>query len=128
MYDGNVAVYNLQTNPTDPIYVSKGHGKHSDIVWEVKWGPDMQDGEINFYSISGDGRVFNWVLMQSKLAITTIITLFLDKDYIGGPEGNNIKLKGMPTFMIWFGYSYNTHSEIIISIHAPCNYNGICFL
>lgn len=36
MYDGNVAVYNLQTNPTDPIYVSKGaNGKHSDVIWEV---------------------------------------------------------------------------------------------
>lgn len=54
----------------------------------------MADGEINFYSISGDGRVFNWVLMQSKLSITTIITLFLDKELTGGPDGNNIKLKG----------------------------------
>lgn len=36
MYDGNVAVYNLQTNPTDAIYMSKGvNGKHSDVVWEV---------------------------------------------------------------------------------------------
>lgn len=94
MYDGNVAVYNLQKNVSRPIYVSKGHGKHSDVVWEVKWGPDMQDGEINFYSISADGRVFNWVLMQNKLAITTIITLFMDKEYVGGPEGMNIKLKG----------------------------------
>lgn len=94
MYDGNVAVYNLQKNTKQPIYVSKGHGKHSDVVWEVKWGPDLQDGEINFYSISADGRVFNWVLMQNKLAITTIITLFMDKEYVGGPEGTNIKLKG----------------------------------
>lgn len=94
MFDGNVAVYNLQTNPTVPIYISSGiHGKHSDIVWEIKWGPDMPDGEINFYSISADGRVFNWVLMQNKLAITTIITLFLDKEFIGGPDENNIKLK-----------------------------------
>lgn len=54
----------------------------------------MTDGEINFYSISGDGRVFNWVLMQSKLAITTIITLYLDKEQTGGPDGSNIKLKG----------------------------------
>lgn len=95
MFDGNVAVYNLQTKPTEPIYVSRGiYGKHSDIVWEVKWGSDMPDGEINFYSISGDGRVFNWVLMQSKLTITTIITLFLDKEYVGGPDGTNIKLTG----------------------------------
>ena len=100
MYDGNVAVYNLQTNPTDPIYMSKGqHGKHSDVVWEVKWGPDMTDGEINFFSISSDGRVFNWVLMQSKLTITTIITLFLEREFVGGPEGTDIKLKGHPQYI-----------------------------
>lgn len=94
MFDGNVAVYNLQKNATLPIYTSSGiHGKHSDVVWEIKWGPDMPDGEINFYSISADGRVFNWVLMQNKLAITTIITLFLEKEFIGGPDENKIKLK-----------------------------------
>lgn len=96
MFDGNVAVYNLQTaNATEPIYMSRGiHGKHSDVVWEVKWGPDMPDGEINFYSVSADGCVFNWILMQSKLSITTIITLYLEREFVGGPDGNNIKLKG----------------------------------
>lgn len=98
MFDGNVAVYNLQAiNPVEPIYMSRGkhHGKHSDVVWEVKWGPDMPDGEINFYSVSADGRVFNWVLMQSKLTITTIITLYLEQEFVGGPDGNDIKLKGI---------------------------------
>lgn len=102
MFDGNVAVYNLQKSTTEPIYKSRGiHGKHSDVVWEVKWGPDMPDGEINFYSISSDGRVFNWVLMQSKLTITTIITLFLDREFVGGPDGTDIKLKGCGTCMIF---------------------------
>lgn len=37
MYDGNIAVYNLQVNPTQPIYDSTGMaGKHKDAVWEVK--------------------------------------------------------------------------------------------
>lgn len=59
----------------------------------------MQDGEINFYSVSADGRVFNWVLMQNKLAITTIITLFLDNGPVGGPDGTNIRLKGKESFI-----------------------------
>lgn len=102
MFDGNVAVYNLQKSVAEPIYKSLGiYGKHSDVVWEVKWGPDMQDGEINFYSISSDGRVFNWVLMQSKLTITTIITLFLNREYVSGPDGTDIKLKGCGTCMIF---------------------------
>lgn len=68
--------------------------------FQIKWGPDMQDGEINFYSVSADGRVFNWVLMQNKLAITTIITLYLDKS-VGGPDGTNIRLKGCGTCMVF---------------------------
>ena len=54
----------------------------------------MTDGEINFYSISSDGRVFNWVLMQSKLGITTIITLYMDTQQTEVPGGTKQKLKG----------------------------------
>lgn len=37
MYDGNVAVYNLQANPNVPIYESTGMvGKHKDAIWEVR--------------------------------------------------------------------------------------------
>lgn len=96
MLDGNVAVYNLQTNLNEPIYKSRGvHGKHSKVVWEVKWGLDMQDGEINFYSVSADGTVYNWILMQSRLSLTTIITLYLDQQFTSEPDGNIIKLKGI---------------------------------
>lgn len=95
MFDGNVAVYNLQTNLAQPIYMSRGiYGKHLDIVWEVKWGIDMQDGEINFYSISTDGTVYNWILMQNKLSLTTISILFLDQQFENGPNGSAMKLKG----------------------------------
>lgn len=95
MFDGNVAVYNLETNSTLPMYVSRGtDGKHSNIVWEVKWGVDMQDGELNFYSIAADGIIYNWVLMQSQLSLTTITTLFVDQEISAGPDGNTVKLKG----------------------------------
>lgn len=96
MLDGNVAVYNLQKNLNEPIYKSRGvYGKHSKIVWEVKWGLDMQDGELNFYSVSADGTVYNWILMQSRLSLTTIITLYLEQKFNSGPDGNIIKLKGI---------------------------------
>lgn len=95
MFDGNVAVYNLQSNPSQPMYMSCGtDGKHSSMVWEVKWGVDMQDGELNFYSISGDGVIYNWVLMQSQLSLTTITTLFVDQEISVAPDGNSVKLKG----------------------------------
>lgn len=97
MFDGNVAVYNLEMKTSQPMYISRGtDGKHSNIVWEVKWGADMQDGELNFYSVSADGLIYNWVLMQSQLNLTTITTLFIEEEISAGPDGNNIKLKGMP--------------------------------
>lgn len=70
----------------------------------------MPDGEINFYSISADGRVFNWILMQSKLAITAIITLFLDRNVVGGPDGTDIKLKGMYTIYTIYLVNYYMHN------------------
>lgn len=96
MFDGNVAVYNLQSNYTHPMYISRETiGKHSNIVWEVKWGADMQDGELNFYSISADGMVYNWLLMQSQLSLTNITALFVDQEISAGPDGSNVKLKGI---------------------------------
>ncbi|XP_053663006.1 dynein intermediate chain 2, ciliary [Anopheles marshallii] len=103
LYDGNVIVYNLQVGTKEgPVYISHGvNGKHAECVWEIKWGPDMQDGEINFFSVSADGKVFNWVLMQNKLAITTIITLFLELDQVSGPDGTALRLKGSGTCMVF---------------------------
>lgn len=110
MYDGNVAIYNLQVSYKDPLYMSKGQQKHSECVWEVKWAPDMTDGEINFYSVSGDGRVFNWVLMQNKLALTTIMTLYLEQELRGGPDGSDTKLKGCGSCMVF----HPTNTEIFL--------------
>lgn len=39
---------------------------------------DLPDGELNFYSISEDGTVCNWLLMQSEMSKTIIVTLVLD--------------------------------------------------
>lgn len=102
MYDGNVAVYNLQASTKEPLYVSQGvNAKHSECVYEIKWGPDMTDGEINFYSVSADGRIFNWVMMQNKLALTTIMTLYLEHNLKAGPDGTDMRLKASGTCMVF---------------------------
>ena len=37
LLNGNVAVYNLQADPTKPVYRScASNGKHQDIVWKVR--------------------------------------------------------------------------------------------
>ncbi|EDV35959.1 uncharacterized protein Dana_GF12212 [Drosophila ananassae] len=94
LYDGNVAVYNLREDCKEPLYVSKGvNCKHAECVWQIRWGPDMPDGEVNFFSVSSDGRVFNWILMQNKLWVTSIITLYRDNGIVDGPDGTKVSLK-----------------------------------
>nr|XP_040567096.1 dynein intermediate chain 1, axonemal-like isoform X1 [Lepeophtheirus salmonis] len=75
--DGNVAVYNLQLdNPQHPSYISSAqNGKHRDIVWHVKWAKDNLDGYLNFYSISGDGRVTNWTMVKTALWFTDLLKI-----------------------------------------------------
>ena len=85
LYDGSVAVYNLQQRKNcAPNYMSSAtNGKHTDVVWQVgllkmwrqaektsyqvKWVKDNLDGYLNFYSVSGDGRVTNWTLVKNCL-------------------------------------------------------------
>lgn len=65
LYNGNVAVYNLQRDTTKPSFLSTAvNGKHRELVWQVRWAPDNDDGYLNFHSTSGDGRVSNWILVK----------------------------------------------------------------
>ncbi|TDG50683.1 hypothetical protein AWZ03_002987 [Drosophila navojoa] len=94
LYDGNVCVYDLRDGCKAPMYVSRGvKCKHAECVWQIKWGPDMADGEINFYSVSSDGCVFSWILMQNKLWVTTMITLYIENDIADGPDGTKVTLR-----------------------------------
>lgn len=88
-YDGNVCVYNAQLT-LESQYQFKSDSvrdKHSNIVWEIRWGPRLIDGEATFFSISGDGRVVQWAVMPGELQATTIITLHSDIPPIAGPDG-----------------------------------------
>lgn len=95
LYNGTVQVFNIQASCKIPAYTSNNvNDKHRGIVWEVKWAPNLPDGEMNFYSGGADGKIINWVLMQVELSATTIITLFLDKESVAGPDGTQLKVKG----------------------------------
>lgn len=50
----------------------------NNYIFQVVWAKDLPDGELNFYSISEDGTVCNWLLMQSEMSKTIIVTLVLD--------------------------------------------------
>ncbi|XP_076382491.1 dynein intermediate chain 2, ciliary [Megalopta genalis] len=96
--DGSVAVYNIMLPPTAPQYRSNDvHQKHGGIVWEVCWAPDTEEGNLAFYSVSIDGKINYWILNQNDLGLTTVMTLFLDRPPIPGPDGTMITLIGCGT-------------------------------
>ena len=46
LYDGNIAVYNLQKNVGVPNYQSDAkNGKHRDIVWQVGTSYSLEKGQ-----------------------------------------------------------------------------------
>ena len=53
LYDGSVAVYNLQVGGALPVHqCSALTGKHSDTVWQVRRAQDDLDSYLNFFSVS----------------------------------------------------------------------------
>ncbi|XP_018339741.1 PREDICTED: dynein intermediate chain 2, ciliary isoform X1 [Trachymyrmex septentrionalis] len=96
--DGAVAVYNVMLPSTTPQYKSNDVlQKHGGLVWEIRWAPDTEEGNLAFFSVSIDGKINYWILSQSDLDLTTIMTLFLDQPPIPGPDGTMITLKGCGT-------------------------------
>lgn len=81
LYDGNVAVYNLQQRRAGPNYMSTAdNGKHTDVVWQVKWVRDNLEGYLNFYSVSGDGRVTSWTIVKTCLWHTDELVITFAKE------------------------------------------------
>lgn len=77
LYDGVVLVYDIRNKSKQPIYQSSIKSKkHTDPVWQVKWN-SIPTEYNNFYSISSDGRVMNWILMKDKLEPEEVIRLKL---------------------------------------------------
>lgn len=84
-YDGTVGVYNTAESSQSPKYTSSAkNGKHTDPVWQVKWQKDDLDGNMNFFSVSSDGRVVNWTIIKSELLYTDIVTLNSEVDSAEG--------------------------------------------
>lgn len=77
-------------NTTSNIYIIILY----DTPFQVEWGKDMQDGEVNFFSVSADGKVCNWILMQNELAVTTVASLSMPFLRVLGPDGGLISIKG----------------------------------
>ncbi|KAM8985382.1 dynein axonemal intermediate chain 1 [Ara ararauna] len=104
-YDGNVAIYNLKAT-FQPSYKSCAKsGKHTDPVWQVKWQNNDMDNNLNFFSVSSDGRIVSWTLLQNELVHTDVIKLSVEGTTSQRPEGLQLKTLGC-------GTSFDFHKKI----------------
>nr|KAF6331628.1 dynein axonemal intermediate chain 1 [Pipistrellus kuhlii] len=105
-YDGNVAIYNLKKPHSQPVFRSSAKsGKHTDPVWQVKWQKDDMDNNLNFFSVSSDGRIVSWTLVKSELVHTDVIKLKVEGSTLEGPEGLQLHTVGC-------GTAFDFHREI----------------
>ncbi|XP_022281234.1 dynein intermediate chain 1, axonemal isoform X48 [Canis lupus familiaris] len=97
-YDGNVAIYNLKKPHSQPSFRSSAKsGKHTDPVWQVsleprwekwvRWQKDDMDNNLNFFSVSSDGRIVSWTLLKSELVHTDVIKLKAEGSTTDGLDG-----------------------------------------
>eukprot|EP00937_MAST-01D_sp_MAST-1D-sp2_P007614 g7614.t1 len=86
-YDGTVVVYDVRNKVDRPIYSSSiKTGKHTDPVWQVGWQEEDLAKELNFFSISSDGRVANWIMSKNELKMEPVMQLKLVTTMKDDPE------------------------------------------
>ncbi|XP_061409358.1 dynein axonemal intermediate chain 1 isoform X2 [Lethenteron reissneri] len=108
LYDGTVAVYNLAA-PMDaqPSHRSSARsGKHTDPVWQVKWQRDDLDNNLNFFSVSSDGRVASWTLIKNELLCMDVVKLSAEEGQ-AAPLGEDPVLETLSS-----GTSFDFHRQI----------------
>ncbi|XP_040276070.1 dynein intermediate chain 1, axonemal [Bufo bufo] len=105
-YDGNVAIFNLKSDSPQPKCMSSAKsGKHIDPVWQVKWQKDDLDKNLNFFSVSSDGRVVSWTLIKNELVHTDVIRLSVERSMQDSVEGLQLQTHGS-------GTSFDFHRQI----------------
>ena len=86
-YDGTVRVFDVRRKENRHIFMSSiKTGKHTDPVWQVKWQAEDLAKDLNFYSISSDGRVGNWIMSKNELKMEPVMMLKLAGSAAGSGE------------------------------------------
>ncbi|XP_026821468.1 dynein intermediate chain 1, axonemal-like [Rhopalosiphum maidis] len=77
--DGNVAVYNVSLLKNEPEYSTNlTRTKLMASVMQVVWCKNLPTGELNFFSVSEDGMVCQWLLLQNELNKIIKMSLVID--------------------------------------------------
>jgi len=79
------------------FYSTVKTGKHTDPVWQVCWQEEDLAKNLNFFSISSDGRVTLWTMSKSELQYTDVMELKLTGIANSGSEegGEETSLVGL---------------------------------
>lgn len=79
LYDGTVCVFDVKSKVDKPLYVaSDPKVKHTDPVWQVHWQEQDPTSKVfNFFSVSSDGRITNWIMNKNELANEEVVELKL---------------------------------------------------
>ena len=71
---GNLIIYDVKREDGVPVAQSnEREGKHTDIIWEIKWVDRKEKGET-IVTIAGDGRVIEWS-MKKGLELNELMQL-----------------------------------------------------
>eukprot|EP00636_Phaeomonas_parva_P014783 CAMPEP_0118873914 /NCGR_PEP_ID=MMETSP1163-20130328/15537_1 /TAXON_ID=124430 /ORGANISM="Phaeomonas parva, Strain CCMP2877" /LENGTH=680 /DNA_ID=CAMNT_0006809237 /DNA_START=42 /DNA_END=2084 /DNA_ORIENTATION=+ len=90
-YDGTVMVFDVRNKTNRPIYTSTIRtGKHTDPVWNVYWQEEDLAKELNFFSISSDGHVANWIMSKNELKMEPMMQLKLVNTVKDDPEETSL--------------------------------------
>ena len=79
LYDGSVAIIDC----TKPVETQPSHfttirtGKHLEPVWQVRWQKEDAENRLNFFSVSPDGFVCSWTIVQDQLERKDIVKLLM---------------------------------------------------
>ena len=79
----------------------------------MKWATDDIDGYLNFYSVSGDGRVSNWTIVKSSMWCTDALNITFAKQLKHHSEETAKVLSGN-YFILIDQYLKNLPHQLII--------------
>lgn len=95
LYDGTVMIFDVRAKINKPIFQSTiKTSKHTDPVWQVHWQAEDLAKNLNFFSVSSDGRVTNWTLSKNELQYTNVMELKLNSASNPAADASLIGLAG----------------------------------
>ncbi|VDL37435.1 unnamed protein product [Hymenolepis diminuta] len=73
-YDGAVGVYKVNQEKLGPLYLSTvNSNKNTDPVWQVRWLYSNDQPNLEFYSISSDGRISSWNILKALVPFMNVL-------------------------------------------------------